>query len=69
MHVFGATGNATRFLFDELEETVIDSPIPIETEHLAKILQGYSLVDQGTPVLYSHIADVIMKRGLDKLSH
>jgi hypothetical protein len=45
VHVFGATGNATRFLFDEIEETVIDSPIPIESDNLAKILQGYSLVD------------------------
>ena len=67
VHCLGATGNATRFFFDELEETIIDSPIPIETENLLKLLQGYSLVDQGTPVFYSHIGDVVMKRGLDKL--
>lgn len=45
IYAFGATGNATRFLFSELEETVIDSPIGYETENLLKILSGYSLAD------------------------
>lgn len=45
IHAFGVTGNATKFFFDELESTVIESPIPIETPYLAKILQGYSMVD------------------------
>jgi len=64
IHAFGATGNATKFFFDELECTVIESPIPIETPHLQKILQGYALVDQGTPEFYSHIMEVIENRGL-----
>lgn len=45
IYAFGSTGNATRFLFSELEETVIDSPIGYETENLLKILSGYSLAD------------------------
>ena len=34
IHAFGATGNATKFFFDELECTVIETPIPIETAYL-----------------------------------
>ena len=34
VHAFGSTGNATKFLFEDLEETIIDSPIQIETPHL-----------------------------------
>jgi hypothetical protein len=63
------TGNTTKFVFDELEETIIDSPIPIETEYLVKILSGYAISDIGTPVIYSHIAEVLMNRGLDKLEY
>lgn len=55
MQAFGLTGNATKFLFDELEETIIDSPIPIETTYLCKMLQGYSQVDLGSPIFYKHI--------------
>lgn len=55
VHAFGVTGNATRFLFSELEETIIDSPIGIESEHLLKILSGYSVADQGEPVFYDHL--------------
>ena len=45
VYAFGATGNATRFLFSELEETIVDSPISYESEHLLKMLSGYSLAD------------------------
>ena len=45
IHAFGVTGNATRFLFSELEETIIDSPIGIESENLLKVLSGYSIAD------------------------
>ena len=55
IHAFGVTGNATKFLFSELEETVVDSPIGIESEHLLKVLSGYALADLGEPVLYDHI--------------
>ena len=68
VYAFGVTGNATRFLFDDLEETIIESPIPIESEHMLKILTGYSLVDQGTPDFYSHAQEVILHRGLDTLT-
>ena len=68
VYAFGATGNATRFLFSELEETVIDSPIGFESEHLLKILSGYSLADQGEPVIYAHIEKNLLHRGLDTLT-
>jgi|LauGreDrversion4_2_1035121.scaffolds.fasta_scaffold152902_2 hypothetical protein len=55
VHSFGVTGNATKFFFNDLEETIIDSPIPIETPLLAKIMQGYSVVNLGSPVLYRHM--------------
>lgn len=55
IHSFGVTGNATKFFFEDLEETIIDSPIPIESDNLLKMLDGYSQVDQGSPVFYSHI--------------
>jgi hypothetical protein len=67
LHAFGSTGNATKFFFDELECTVIESPIPIETPFLRKILQGYALVDQGSPVFYQHIMEVFENRGFDKI--
>ncbi len=59
---FGLTGNATKFLFHDLEETITDSPIQIETPFLLKILQGYSQVDMGSPVFYNHILAVILFR-------
>lgn len=67
VHAFGATGNATKFFFDELESTVIESPIPIETPSLKKILQGYALVDQGSPVFYAHVMEVLENRGFDTI--
>ena len=42
VHAFGVTGNGSKEFYYELEETIIDSPIPIENEHLEKILLGYS---------------------------
>ena len=45
VHAFGVTGNASRFLFCELETTIVDSPIAIETEHLLKILSGFAVAD------------------------
>jgi hypothetical protein len=45
MHSFGVTGNGSKEFYYELEETIVDSPIPIETEHLEKILMGYSEID------------------------
>ncbi len=68
VYAFGVTGNATRFLFDDLEETIIDSPIPIENEHMLKILSAYSLVDQGSPEFYGHVTEVLLHRGLDTLT-
>ena len=68
IHAFGITGNATRFLFSEMEETIIDSPIAIESEHLLKVLSGYSIADQGEPVIYSHLEEVLLHRGLDSLT-
>jgi hypothetical protein len=50
----GTTGNATRFFFEDLEDTIIESPIPIETPHMRKILNGYSLVNLGSPTFYQH---------------
>jgi len=45
VHAFGITGNGSKEFYYDLEETIIDSPIPIESEHLEKILQGYSQID------------------------
>lgn len=42
-----------------------DSPIPIETQYLDKILQGYALIDMGSPVFYSILIDKILHRGLE----
>jgi hypothetical protein len=42
---FGVTGNATKFMFYEIEETVMDSPIRIEPDHIIKIAHGYAQVD------------------------
>lgn len=38
MQSFGLTGNATKFFFYELEETIMDSPVTIEENNLLKIL-------------------------------
>jgi hypothetical protein len=69
VHAFGTTGNATKFLFEELEETIIDSPISIETPYLCKMLQGYSLVNMGSPIFYKHCQDVILKRKFKDLKY
>ena len=45
MSALGTTGNATKFFFEDLEETIIDSPIAIENEHLLAMLNGYATVD------------------------
>jgi hypothetical protein len=52
-----------------MEEVIIETSIPIESEHLEKILAGYSLIDQGTAPLYSDIVEKLMLRGLDKMSY
>eukprot|EP00347_Sterkiella_histriomuscorum_P005947 403354650 len=68
MHAFGVSGMGTKQFFYDLEETITDSPIGIETEFLEKILTGYSSIDQGTAVFYSHIVEKLLTRGIDKLS-
>lgn len=67
IHAFGVSGNGSKQFFYDMEETIMDSPIGIETEHLEKILIGYSQIDQGGAGLYSHIVEKIVKRGLDKM--
>lgn len=68
LHAFGVTGNGQKAFYQEMEEVVTDSPIPIETEYLIKILQGYSQVDMGSPEFYSINVKKIVERGLDKLT-
>jgi hypothetical protein len=67
LHSFGVTGNGRQAFFDEMEEVVTDSPVHIETEHLTKILKGYSEVDRGSPVFYSMIVEKLIGRGLAEL--
>jgi hypothetical protein len=49
-----------------MEEIVTDSPIPIETQYLQKILSGYAEIDMGSPEFYSIIIQKIINRGLEK---
>ncbi len=63
---FGVTGNGGKQFFQEMEEIVTDSPIPIETQFLQKILSGYAEIDMGSPEFYSIIIQKIIDRGLDK---
>lgn len=42
MYAFGITGNGQKDFYKEMEEVITDSPIAIESEHMIKILQGYS---------------------------
>ena len=51
-----------------MEEVIIDSPIVIESEHLIKIVQGYSEIDMGSPVLYSVFVEKMLDRGIENLS-
>ena len=62
IQTLGLTGNATQFFFYELEETIMDSPITIEETNLLKILQGYSLSDQGTSQFYMHLMKELLRR-------
>ena len=41
VHSFGVAGKGSRHFFGELEEYIIQSPIPYEVPHLEKILIGY----------------------------
>jgi len=65
MHAFGVTGNGQKEFYAEMEEVITDSPIPIETEFLEKIIMGYAEIDQGSPVFYSILSQKIIGRGLD----
>lgn len=51
-----------------MEEVITDSPIPIETDLLVKIIQGYSQIDMGSPVFYSMFVEKILYRGLETLT-
>jgi hypothetical protein len=42
VYSFGITGNGSKEFYYDLEETIVDSPIPIETEYLEKILTAYA---------------------------
>ena len=68
VHAFGVMGSATKFLFQDLEETIIDSPIPWEAPNAIKILSGYAQVDQGSPILYKVLMDIVKHEGLHKLT-
>ena len=60
LYAFGMTGNGQKQFFSEMEEIVTDSQIIIETEYLEKILHGYALIDQGSPVFYSILVEKIL---------
>ena len=68
MYSFGVTGNGQKEFYAEMEEIITDSPIAIETEHLIKIVQGYSEIDLGSPVFYSMFVEKMLHRGMDTLS-
>jgi len=51
-----------------MEEVITDSPIPIESENLIKIVQGYSEIDQGSPVFYSMVVEKWIDRGIELLT-
>lgn len=38
MYAFGVSGNGQKEFYNEMEEVIVDSPIPIETANLWKIL-------------------------------
>ena len=67
MYAFGISGNGQKEFYYEMEEVIVDSPIPIEVSNLWKILQGYTQIDQGSPVFYSMVTEAILKRGLENL--
>lgn len=45
LHGFGISGNGSKEFFYNMEEVVIESPIPIENQFLLPILFGYSQID------------------------
>lgn len=67
IYSFGVSGNGNKEFYNIMEEVIIDSEIPIETEYLEKIIFGYTQIDQGTPIFYSHVTEKIIKRGLENV--
>ena len=67
LYSFGITGNGRTEFYQDMEEIVTDSPIPLETEYLSKILMGYCEVDICSPVVYSIIVAKILGRGLGEV--
>ena len=67
MYAFGISGNGQKDFYHEMEEVIVDSPIPIEVMNLWKILQGYTQIDQGSPVFYSMMSEAILSRGLENI--
>ena len=67
MHSFGITGNGNEGFFNEMEETITDSPVFIESHHLTKILTGYAEVDRGSPAFYSIIVEKLIDRGIENI--
>ena len=66
IYAFGISGNGTKDFYYNMEELVVDSPIPIETENLEKLLAGYAQIDQGTAVFYTTIVEKILARWEDE---
>jgi len=68
IYSFGISGNGQKDFYVQLEETITDSPIPIESEYLQKIIEGYCQIDMGSPELYGSIVQKFIDRGLNNLS-
>ena len=53
---FAKAGKGSERFFMLMEETIIDSPIPFEDNHLFKYLKSYSQLNYGSPRLYSYFS-------------
>lgn len=58
---FAIAGKGSERFFSLMEETIVDSPIEFEENHLYKFLKAYSQLNYGSPIIYSHLSEQLKK--------
>lgn len=58
---FANAGKGSEKFFALMEETIVDSPIEFEENHLHKFLKAYSQLNYGSPIIYGYLSEQLTK--------
>ena len=64
---FALAGRGSEKFFNSIEETIVDSPIMFEENHLYKFMKAYTQLGYGGPTLYAYLSKMFI-RNIDNLS-